>query len=85
MRLTRGSLPSLTAEDLKELGVAALGHRRILLDAIAALRNDASAQGPSSDLKTAPAAPSAHPEDRAERRQVTGVAYMAAHGEEPGQ
>ena len=25
-------LPSLTAEDLKELGVAALGHRRILLD-----------------------------------------------------
>jgi hypothetical protein len=33
-------LPSLTAEDLKELGVAALGHRRILLDAIAALRED---------------------------------------------
>ena len=26
-------LPSLTAEDLKELGVTALGHRRILLDA----------------------------------------------------
>ena len=35
-------LPSLTAENLKELGVAALGHRRKLLDAIAALRNDAS-------------------------------------------
>ena len=34
-------LPSLTAEDLKELGVTALGHRRILLDAIAALRADA--------------------------------------------
>src|SRR5215469_7881942 len=31
-------LPSLTAEDLKELGVSALGHRRKLLDAIAALR-----------------------------------------------
>ncbi len=29
-------LPKLTAEDLKELGVTALGHRRILLDAIAA-------------------------------------------------
>ena len=29
-------LPSLTAEDLKELGVTALGDRRILLDAIAA-------------------------------------------------
>jgi hypothetical protein len=26
-------LPGLTAEDLKELGVAALGHRRKLLDA----------------------------------------------------
>src|SRR5215475_5401697 len=64
-------LPSLTAEDLKELGVAALGHRRKLLDAIAALRNDTKAQEPSSDLKTAPAAPSASPEDRAERRQVT--------------
>jgi hypothetical protein len=63
-------LPNLTAEDLKELGVTALGHRRKLLDAIAALRNDTSALGPSSDLKTAPAAPSA-PEDRAERRQVT--------------
>jgi hypothetical protein len=36
-------LPSLTAEDLKELGVTALGHRRILLDAIAALRSDARA------------------------------------------
>jgi hypothetical protein len=47
-------LPSLTAEDLKELGVTALGHRRKLLDAIAALRTDTSAQGPSSDLKTAP-------------------------------
>jgi class 3 adenylate cyclase/predicted ATPase len=64
-------LPNLTAEDLKELGVASLGHRRKLLDAIAALRNDRSAQGPSSDLKTAQAAPSASPEDRAERRQVT--------------
>jgi SAM domain (Sterile alpha motif) len=29
-------LPRLTAEDLKELGVAALGHRLKLLDAIAA-------------------------------------------------
>jgi SAM domain (Sterile alpha motif) len=31
-------LPNLTAEDLKELGVASLGHRRKLLDAIATLR-----------------------------------------------
>ena len=33
-------LPDLTAEDLKELGVTALGHRRKLLAAIAALSND---------------------------------------------
>lgn len=34
-------LPRLTAEDLKELGVVAVGHRRRLLDAIAALRAEA--------------------------------------------
>ena len=28
-------LPELTADDLKELGVAAIGHRRLLLKAIA--------------------------------------------------
>ena len=37
-------LPRLTAEDLKEIGVAAVGHRRKLVDAIAALQTrDASA------------------------------------------
>src|SRR5262245_32861550 len=66
-------LPGLTHETLKELGVASVGHRMKLLDAIAVLRNDTSAQGPSSDLKTALAAPSASPEDRAERRQVTVI------------
>src|SRR6202035_2801335 len=64
-------LPSLTEEHLKQLGVTALGHRVKLLDAIAVLRNDASDKAPSGDLKTAPAAPTAPPEDRAERRQVT--------------
>jgi class 3 adenylate cyclase len=64
-------LPTLTAEDLKELGVASLGHRRKLLDAIAALRNDASGKTPSVDATTTSSAPSARPEDRAERRQVT--------------
>src|SRR5215467_4854746 len=43
-------LPNLTAEDLKDLGVSVVGHRRKLLDAIAALRADA-------EPKTAPAAP----------------------------
>jgi predicted ATPase/class 3 adenylate cyclase len=48
-------LPNLTTEDLKELGVAAVGHRRKLLDAIAALRAGVKPSPPES----------------AERRQVT--------------
>ena len=60
-------LPSLTHENLKELGVASFGHRVKLLDAVAALRNDASGRPPPVDaattsstqahiLKTAPSA-----------------------------
>src|SRR5215831_18514487 len=64
-------LPSLTHETLKELGVTAVGHRLKLLDAIAALQGDASAKAPSVDAANASSAPSARPEDRAERRQVT--------------
>jgi len=36
-------LPSLTAEDLKDLGVTIIGHRRRLLDAIATLAGEAPA------------------------------------------
>jgi class 3 adenylate cyclase len=67
--------PNLTAEDLKELGVAALGHRRTLLDAIAALRNNASVQtlpvaAPAQPSAATPAsAPIA--EAAGERRHVT--------------
>ena len=64
-------LPGLTAEDLKELGIASLGHRRKLLDAIAALRSDAGGKTPSVDAATTSSTPSTSPEDRAERRQVT--------------
>jgi len=51
-------LPSLTHENLKELGVTALGHRLKLLDAIAALRSDASGKAPSVDAATTSSAPS---------------------------
>jgi class 3 adenylate cyclase/predicted ATPase len=64
-------LPNLTAEDLKDLGVSVVGHRRKLLDAIAVLRTDAGAKAPSSDAATISSAPAVSPEDRAERRQVT--------------
>src|SRR6478672_8680411 len=59
-------LPRLTAEDLKDLGVGFVGDRRKLLDAIAAVRAEATAPTPSlSD------APHKAAKDTAERRQVT--------------
>ena len=61
-------LPSLTAEDLKDLGVGIVGHRRKLLDAIAVLRADASAKAPTAE---APSTLPKPPQDTAERRQVT--------------
>ena len=44
-----------------------------LLDAIAALRGDASGKTPSDDAAARSSASSAHPEDRAERRHVTVI------------
>src|SRR5712691_7843795 len=61
-------LPSLTAEDLKDLGVGIVGHRRKLLDAVAALRPDTLA---SPTATPGPAAVDTAPQDTAERRQVT--------------
>ena len=60
-------LPNLTAEDLKDLGVGIVGHRRKILDAIAALRVDESVK---ASVTAAPKADTVV-EDRAERRQVT--------------
>src|SRR5215813_9998990 len=59
-------LPELTADDLKELGVAAIGHRRLLLKAIADL---ASGTGPAA--ADAPAASPSNATAEAERRQLT--------------
>src|SRR6476646_3991888 len=61
-------LPNLTAEDLKDLGVGMVGHRRMLLDAIAALR--APARAPTL-LSDAPPPTDKAAKDTAERRQVT--------------
>jgi SAM domain (Sterile alpha motif). len=44
-------LPNLTAEDLRDLGVGSIGHRRKLLDAIALLRGDAEAKAKARRLK----------------------------------
>src|SRR6516165_5353353 len=57
-------LPSLTADDLIGLGVTSIGHRRRLLDAIAALRTEA----PTASTAVSREAP---PSAEAERRQLT--------------
>src|SRR6202521_2740727 len=61
-------LPGLTAEDLKDLGVGFVGDRRKLLDAIAALRAEAS---PPTPVSAAPLESDNTAKDAAERRQVT--------------
>jgi class 3 adenylate cyclase/ABC-type lipoprotein export system ATPase subunit len=67
-------LPNLTAEDLKELGVTALGHRRKLLDAIAALRADESAKTKAMAHDSAGVPVSAPPvAATGDRRQLTVV------------
>ena len=47
-------LPKLTAEDLKDLGVTSVGHRRKLLDAIAALGIAATAAASAATVTAAP-------------------------------
>ena len=54
-----GVLPKLTSDDLREIGVVAIGHRRRLLDAIAALASEP------------PPAPDTPVRADAERRQLT--------------
>jgi class 3 adenylate cyclase/predicted ATPase len=68
-------LLNLTAEDLKELGVGALGHRRRLLDAITALRAEAQKASPREAFATIgePA------KDIAERRHPLPIAATSPH------
>ena len=61
-----GSLPRLTEDDLKDMGVVLSSHRRRLLDAIAAL---AAAQ--AAPRFTHPSTPAAVTTGAAERRQLT--------------
>ena len=58
-------LSSLTADDLKDLGVTLVGHRRRLLDAIAALGGEVPAAAKMGASRDAPAPA------EAERRQLT--------------
>jgi class 3 adenylate cyclase len=66
-------LPSLTAEDLKDLGVTPVGHRRRLLEAIAALRAGSVSGGAPIEmpLPVGSADRNRSPESVAERRQLS--------------
>ncbi|HET7884324.1 MAG TPA: adenylate/guanylate cyclase domain-containing protein [Acetobacteraceae bacterium] len=61
-------LPRLTADDLRDLGVTSVGHRRRLLDAIAALRAGAGAESHAGAIAEEA---QRRPPPGAERRQVT--------------
>ena len=64
-------LPNLTADDLKELGITSLGHRRRLLEAIAALRlKDTPADDPVRS-STSPTGNLGSSETTAERRPLS--------------
>ena len=66
-------LPKLTADDLKDLGVTMVGHRRIILDAIATLREPTSPTGSAepAPAEPIPERPEATTGGQAERRQLT--------------
>jgi class 3 adenylate cyclase len=74
--ITEKVLPNLTAEDMKDLGISIVGHRRTLLDAIAALRAHAENKSPTLVAAPAPTSDATPPvaagvEPAGERRHVT--------------
>ena len=73
-RIEADVLPSLTVEDLKDLGVTLIGDRRRLLDAIAALGNK-YIQGPQAEpsegISRSLATAGGIAATEAERRQLT--------------
>jgi class 3 adenylate cyclase len=65
-------LPKLTADDLKEMGIAGVGHRRKIIAAIEELNASSAATAQIfKPVSTTGAALATHSTDSAERRQVT--------------
>src|SRR4051794_28229419 len=64
-------LKRLTAEDLRELGIASIGHRRRLLDAIALLEAPETVTGARRAAPSPASETAAAPPRDAERRQLT--------------
>jgi hypothetical protein len=69
-------LPKLTTDDLKEIGVRSVGHRRVLLEAVAALRSGSAPPAPARADASIPTAPSVEPTG-AERRHLTVLMWTA--------
>jgi class 3 adenylate cyclase len=61
----------MTAGDLKELGISSFGHRRRLLNAIAALGREPPTRDLAQSAASAASAPASPPIIDAERRQLT--------------
>ncbi len=76
-------LTSLTADDLKEVGVSSVGHRRRLLDAIAALSASENRQDPAEDSQPKQLV-TLRQNRSAERRQLT-VMFCDLVGSTPRQ
>src|SRR6516164_8975508 len=78
-----GVLPTLTSEDLKDLGVTLVGHRRRLLDAIAALDTGAPARqrppDPDRWCRRAPTNPSWRGGPSCRRWPRSAVSQSAGH------
>src|SRR6516225_10667023 len=64
-------LPNLTADDLKELGITVVGHRRKLLSAIASLDQSLPASGMAAAAPPASPLRDQHAQGTAERRHLT--------------
>jgi len=65
-------LPKLTAEDLKELGVAAVGHRRLILAAIEGISQPSAVPAGAAKLAPVESILAGHTvSDAGERRQLT--------------
>ena len=64
-------LSGMTAEDLKELGISSFGHRRRLLNAIAALEGEPLTRDAAQSAARPTSAPTSAPTIDAERRQLT--------------
>ena len=69
--VTPDILPQLSSDDLKELGVVSVGHRRLLLGAIGKSRDGMTTDGTAQEESSPPSSSSLAGIDEGERRHLT--------------